>query len=79
MTKAEQVIKYLMGKGAREVTSNSRKYRKFSYPGRGDKFYFVGKAGALRVGRTVGESVSVSHIYEPVIKKIFEIREAINS
>lgn len=63
MTKAEQVIEILKGRGAREVTSTSRKYRKFTYPNRPDQFYWIGKAGAVRVGKTVGDSVSLTFAF----------------
>ena len=58
-TKAEKVIAYLKSCGCSEVTSKSRKYRTFTRPGR-EGFYYVGKCGALRAGKTVSDSISLS-------------------
>lgn len=60
MTLQDRIIEKLKARGCQELQSSSSKYRKFTHPKYADRFYWVGKAGALRVGRTVGESVSVS-------------------
>ena len=57
-TKADQLAELLKANGYREITSNSRKYRKFQKPGEYGVFYYVGKAGALRHGRNLSESIS---------------------
>lgn len=69
MTLRDRVIEKLKARGCRELPSPSRKYRKFTYPQSSDRFYWVGKAGALRIGRTVGESFSVSSAMHFALKK----------
>ncbi len=44
--------------GETEIPGRSRKYRVFTKNGGG--FYFLGKAGALRVGPTISGSASMS-------------------
>jgi hypothetical protein len=59
MTKQENICAALVARGCVEVLpSASRKYRQFSKP---DKtgFYWVGKLGALRVGRCSSQSISI--------------------
>ena len=60
-TRAEYVVDILKRNGWKEVRSRSRKYRAFQhndYP----YMYFVGKHGALRRGKTVSDSVSVTRL-----------------
>lgn len=60
VTLAEKRIAVLIARfGAVEVPSASRKFRKFATatPGR---FFFVGKAGAVRVGPSIAESTSLT-------------------
>lgn len=59
MTKQEQIVKMLEAKGCRPVRSTSVKYLKFTRPG-SDTFYWVGKNGALRAGKTVADSISLT-------------------
>lgn len=58
-TKQEQVVKMLESKGCKPVRSTSTKYLKFTRPGN-KGFYWVGKNGALRVGETVADSISLT-------------------
>ena len=58
-TKAEKIAALLTANGYRETTSASRKYRRFCKQGE-PRFYFVGKAGALRHGRNIAESISLT-------------------
>ena len=58
-TRQEQVVAALAARGCREVASGSRRYRKFSNP-EGRLALYVGQQGAVRVGRTVSDSVSVT-------------------
>lgn len=58
-TKAEKIIQELLKWGCKEVASKSRKYRQFKRPNF-DNYYFVGRHGALRVGKTVSNSVSLT-------------------
>jgi len=56
----DRLARYLIeGKGFQEVPSSSRKYRKFMNPLRKEQFHFVGKNGAVRVGRTITDSISM--------------------
>ena len=54
----ERMVAFLLAQGGVEQDSGSRKYRKFTVPS--GNTYWVGKMGALRKGRTVGSSHSVS-------------------
>jgi hypothetical protein len=67
--KRDKVIEFLKGRGCEELPRISKKYQKFSYPGRDDQFYFVGKAGALRVGKNQSSSFSVSAGLNQIFKK----------
>ena len=58
-TKQQQVVAALVGRGCREVASGSKRYRKFANPD-GRLPLYVGKQGAVRIGRTVADSVSVT-------------------
>jgi len=64
MTKSEKVVQLLLGNGAKEVESNSRKYRTFERPQGppGCPFWFVGRKGALRTGKCSSNSYSVSRL-----------------
>lgn len=60
-TLQEQLIAGLLQDGEHEVPFAGRKYRKFTRTKLGgDTFYYVGKSGALRFGRTVEESIPAS-------------------
>ena len=59
MKKRDKIIEYLIKKGCKEVESKSGKYKKFSRPARED-FYFVGRNGALRAGKNVSKSISLT-------------------
>lgn len=62
MTRAEKRVEFLKEMGGEEIIpSKSRKYRQFILPGR-DYFHWVGKAGAVRVGKTIATSSSVSFV-----------------
>lgn len=54
----DMVIEAILKRGAIEVPSKTRKYRTFTRPA-ADGFYFVGKAGALRAGKSASNSVSL--------------------
>lgn len=68
MNKSEQVIKYIKSIEAIELPSTSRKYRKFTHPDMG-RFYFVGKSGALRVGRSIADSISLTTSVGQLLKR----------
>jgi hypothetical protein len=52
----------LLARGMCEVTTTSRKFRKFSRQEGG--YYFLGKAGSLRVGKTMTDSIPVSNQFK---------------
>jgi len=54
MTQREKLLAQLKKRGWSEVASRSSKYVVLTKAG--TAFYYVGKAGALRYGRTVAES-----------------------
>lgn len=62
MTKTERIVRFLTeGLKKTELTSTSRKYRKFT--GRDENhFYFVGKAGAVRSGKIASDSISITDL-----------------
>jgi hypothetical protein len=62
-TKRERIIAALGTIGYTEVPSNSRKYRCLQSR-RAGHTYFVGKNGAVRAGKTISDSVSMTHIVE---------------
>lgn len=63
MSKEEQVVAFLIKLGCKEIKSTSSKYRKFTSPNNPNSFYWVGHKGALRAGKTVGETISISFKY----------------
>jgi len=65
-TKTQKIIRVLGIIGAKEVPSKSKKYSTFTVPGHPTKFYFVGKAGAFRVG--VNSSSSMALDSAPLLK-----------
>jgi hypothetical protein len=48
----------LRARGFSELPHSSRRFRKFA-TSREESFYFVGRSGALRVGRNVTDSISL--------------------
>jgi len=61
-TKAEKFIAAMQANGWREVASPSRKYRKLEK--RSHTPCWVGRAGAVRVGDTVSDSHSMTHLVD---------------
>jgi len=59
MTKTEIIIEFLLSKGCIEIQFTSYKYRKFRSP-KGTIFYWVGKSGGLRQGKTISNSISLT-------------------
>jgi len=57
-TISDRLCAALIARGHRETTHRSRKYRAFEKEPGGD-CYYVGRGGALRVGRTATESFSL--------------------
>jgi hypothetical protein len=54
-----QLAAALVARGFKEVQSTSRKYRAFQRDNAEGKLYFVGKSGALRIGRNATDSTSL--------------------
>lgn len=63
MTKTQKVIDLMLAKGYVEVTAQqrTRKYRVFSHLCAGDRLVFIGKAAAVRFGRTSTTSISIDY------------------
>lgn len=63
-TRQETIIAELLADGYHEAFTDSRKYRKFVATKIGHLdaggTLWVGKAGAVRSGRTIGDSVSIT-------------------
>ena len=57
-TLTDRVVRYLLEGRQYQEVPNKSKYRKFIHPNEEDRGYFVGKAGAIRVGKSVGSSRS---------------------
>jgi hypothetical protein len=67
-TQTDSVVQYLVDKlGSTELPSTN-KYRKFSSK-TPHVFYWVGNHGALRVGKNVSTSTSLTHKLNDILKK----------
>jgi len=66
-TQRERLIVALKGLGSEEVPSKSGKYVTLTRPLKPGTFYFVGRAGALRLGRTSSRSIPVSDTFKSVL------------
>ena len=66
MTYTQKVEEHFKDSGLVEVPSRSRKYRKFK--SKSGKIYWLGKSGAVRVGETIGKSISISRRIKAIIK-----------
>jgi hypothetical protein len=71
MTKTEKLVRALIQMGAKEIPSTSRKYRTFTRLDEQAGSYFIGKAGALRTGRCVSNSVSLERFVPELLSKRF--------
>lgn len=61
-TKQDKLVAALENMGCKNITKQFKtsKYLVFSRPSDSESFYFVGSAGALRVGKTVSDSFGCS-------------------
>ncbi len=73
MTKTERIIRMLLAQGSIEMPSPSSKYRKFTRTATYESYYWVGMAGALRVGRTSSHTLSMGR---PTVSKLLAEFEA---
>lgn len=71
MRKSDLLAAYFTKRGLREVNGRTQKYRVFARPD--GKFWFIGKNGALRFGRTVSDSISLSPKWEKIEKDILAV------
>jgi hypothetical protein len=61
LLKWERIVRYLEnGMGLKRVPTQSKKYMAYERKDRPGVYYFVGKAGALRTGKTASDSLSLS-------------------
>lgn len=76
-TREEILVAYLTLLGNQPVHGKSHRYKVFENRKKPGSFYYVGKAGALRVGRNIESSASCTeHINIEGIRKWVETREA---
>jgi hypothetical protein len=59
MTQSNALVAALVKRGLVEQAGTSRKYRTFGGGKDPNRLYFVGKSGALRVGRNATDSTSL--------------------
>jgi len=65
----DRVARYLIeAKGFQEIPSTSRKYRKFMDPLNKGHFHFLGRNGAVRIGRTISGSRSLTAVVVRLMK-----------
>jgi len=65
MARQEEIARALIDANAVEEPGASRKYRRFRDPS--GAFWFVGRAGAIRRGKTIAGSVSYTSRAEQVL------------
>lgn len=66
--RVKDIIDGVVNLGWVEQESSSRKYRKFLNPKNPSTFYWIGKAGAIRVGRIASETRDVKAVWVEVLK-----------
>jgi len=67
MKKSDAVVKCLLGRNFKEISSKSRKYRTFESPS--GKLYFVGRSGALRTGKSSSDSISITSSINRILER----------
>lgn len=77
----QKLIEQLIAEGHTEVqpkrrTGSTPNYVTFDIPGSPDQFYFVGKAGALRKGRTASESISLEGPARDILVQRWDVAHA---
>jgi len=66
-TKTQRIIKLLLSKGSTEIIlSKSKKYKQFTINGRPGMYFWVGKSGAVRVGKNPSKSISITHKFSDI-------------
>lgn len=67
-TQQERLVEALKARGMREVGSRSSRYVVLT---RDEiSFYYVGKGGALRKGRTIASSFPMDHMKAELLRKV---------
>ncbi|KGO32759.1 hypothetical protein JT06_18560 [Desulfobulbus sp. Tol-SR] len=70
-TRTQQAVQALLNQGETEVVpSRSAKYRQFTRTSQGD-FYWVGRCGAVRAGKSPSSSRSVTYKFQEDYKGYF--------
>ena len=61
LTKRDKIVAALLERGCEEMDCRSGKYRQFNRPEVEGSYLFVGKKGAVRVGRVATKSLSITN------------------
>ena len=69
MTIREQIAAALEARGEHRVQSTSRRYWRYSRKLDCYTFYYLGKAGGLRMGHSMGDSISLTHMVPGILKR----------
>ena len=75
-TIAQRLIAVLEKHGCERVTARTNKYTVLTRPAKPGNFYFVGKAGALRTGKTVSSSISIENTKVRLLREAEESCDA---
>jgi hypothetical protein len=69
------MVAALKAAGAVELASASRKYRKFTYPlsNVANKYVWLGKSGAIRIGMTSTHSISMTDHKDSILLALAKI------
>lgn len=70
MTQQERLIKALEARGSRIVPSKTRKYVVMSRYDGLDGYFYLGKAGALRVGKTIAVSAALENLKAALLREV---------
>lgn len=66
VTRQAMIVEHLKQQGHTVVDSRSRKHIKVARAGREGEFFFVGKGGGVRAGRTMESSISLTYQFAEV-------------
>ena len=75
-TIAQRLVAALETQGCVRVASRTCKYIVLTRPAKPDYFYFVGKAGALRTGKTASNSISIENTKARLLREAEEKHDA---
>jgi hypothetical protein len=74
MTNQEKIIHAFRALGIKQ-TGTTPKYLKFIHPSFPGKYIYVGKKGAIRSGKTIADSISVTDLYMPHLNRVLKQME----